>query len=355
MPIKCHDKTIKYDNETNNLLIKGVGMLFIGIDGGGTKTEFLLCNEKGKELGTVKLGCANIWQYDEQTVTEVLVDGLNKILASTGISPEQVSGVGFGAACFGESKEKDDLYKRICNKVFGNVLVEIKSDVEIALIASLGYQSGINIVCGTGSMAFGMDDHDKVERCGGWGHQIGDEGSGHWLGRKALELFTKQSDGRIEKTILYKLVKEKLNLENDFDLITMADNLLYASRTDTAAIQKILFEAAKLNDKYAIQAYEEAANEIVMLANALRNKLDFEDTVKVSYSGGVFQARDFLKKPLIRNLNKLGFKVVEPKYSPVQGAAFLAAKQFDMHNQLMESIDKNNEEKIGGSFEKSNI
>ena len=314
-------------------------MLFLGIDGGGTKTEFALYDDKGKLLGTARLGCANVWQYDEHSVTEVLKEGLELVLEGSEFTSKDISSVGFGAACFGESDVKDKDYHRICQKVFKDTKVKIISDVEVAMIASLGDQPGINIVCGTGSMAFAMDETFTVERCGGWGHQIGDEGSGHWLGRKALEIFTKQSDGRLEKTILYDLIKKELSLQSDFEIIELVDNILYRGRTEMAAIQKVLFEAAKQKDKYALTTYEEAAKEMAMLAVALRNKLDFQKTVKVSYSGGVFQVGDILMKPFKKTLKDLGFQVIDPKYSPVHGAVILAAKQFDKHVELMSAME----------------
>ena len=84
----------------------------------------------------------------------------------------------------------------------------------------LGLSSGINLVAGTGSIAYGRNDAGEEARAGGWDERFSDEGSCYWLGMKSLELFfSKESDGRAEKGALLEIFRNRFELKCDFDII----------------------------------------------------------------------------------------------------------------------------------------
>ena len=291
-------------------------MYFLGIDGGGTKTEFYLCDEGGRELSRVSMESASHWGHSGDELLSVMQEGLSYVLGDAGIGRGDIMAVGFGMAGLGESAEKDAQSTAICRRFFDGIPLGIRNDVEVALIASLGLEPGIHIVAGTGAMSYGMDQKGNTARCGGWGHEIGDEGAGYWLGKKTMELFTKQSDGRLPRTYLYDLVRDRLQLRDDFDIITVFHDQYWESRTKTAALQMILCEAAAGGDTCALQAYRDAARELALLAVAMKGKLDFSDQVTVSYSGGVFKAGAFIRDPFMNKLRDLGFTVCDPLILP---------------------------------------
>lgn len=313
-------------------------MLFLGIDGGGTKTEFALCDDKGRIYSNVIKESASYWQFSTEKLLTVIKDGVDSVLKESQASYNDIVAVGFGMAGLGENPQKDEESINICKRYFKDIPMGIRNDVEVCFIASLAFQPGINVVAGTGAMAFGEDEKGNDSRCGGWGHEIGDEGSGYWLGKKTMELFTKQSDGRLPKTYLFDLVKEKMNIQSDFDVMDIFQKEYYNSRTNTASLQNILYDAAALEDGYAIKAYQDAAEELAMLPIAIRNKLSFKDTVKVSYSGGVFRAGHFILDPFKNRLEEMGFKVCDPLLTPVQGAILLAASQINKQQVVLENL-----------------
>ena len=84
-----------------------------------------------------------------------------------------------------------------------------QTTLKLAGRGSLALKPGINIVAGTGSIAFGKSRENVSARSGGWSTFFGDEGSCYWLGRRTMELFTKQADGRVKEGELYHILKRR--------------------------------------------------------------------------------------------------------------------------------------------------
>ena len=202
----------------------------------------------------------------------------------------------------------------------------------------MGLEEGINLVAGTGSIAYGQNKFGTEARAGGWDDGFSDEGSCYWLGKKALELFSKESDGRVKKGKLLEIFRYNFNLKNDFDLIDIFDEVYKNNRTKTAELQKLLLQAAMQGDEEAIRLYEAAAEELALIIGAVYRKLEFSGDTIVSYSGGLFHAGGFILKPLVRKLEENGICLCPPKYSPVQGAALLAAREYSRDGEFLSRI-----------------
>ena len=157
-------------------------------------------------------------------------------------------------------------------------------------------------------------------RCSGWGPFLGDEASGYWIGLKLLNLFTKMSDGRIEKTKIYDMVKEKLSMEDDFEIFDITDNM---RRDEIAALARILHQALNENDPYALDILDQVTDEIAMVIDAITKNLNFDGVVDVSFSGGVTNIGDPLYEE-IKTKIKSNVSIVKPYTSPVDGSVILA-------------------------------
>ena len=305
---------------------------YIGIDGGGSKTKFLCFNHAGRECGsatTIGTYCA---QDGIDAVLSRLKDGISQCL------PEETADVliGFGMPAYGENRELDALAAQIIRETFSPMRVHIDNDAAIGWAGSLAMEPGISVVAGTGSIAYGRDTSGKAERCGGWHEFFSDEGSGYWLGKQLLQLFSQQSDGRLEKTILYDLVRKELELEDDFDIITLVNQQYARSRKDTAALQKILFEAARMGDPHALACYDRASEELSKLIVTTLNKLDFPKKVSISYQGGLFAIPDLIRNPVAHKVRAAAFPreidFCQPKLDPCRGAVLLAMAEWEPEN-----------------------
>lgn len=298
-------------------------MYYLGIDGGGTKTQFTIINENVEVIQSIKKGTSHFKQIGLDGVENVLRDGLKEVLSESGISADKINGVGIGIAGYGNIQKDRDALLKVVDKVFKEFKYILRNDVEIALAGALNGDDGVVIVSGTGSIALSKIG-DKYKRCGGWGYSIGDEGSAYWIGKKVIETFSKEADGRLEKTHIYEIIKKRLALSNDYDLIRYINEDIRADRLEIAKFSKDCFESAKLGDKNAIEIFNSASKELSELVNLLMK--DFEDDIiKVSYLGGVFKSGELILNPLIESLDKKCV-LVPPKYTADIGAAILALK-----------------------------
>lgn len=308
-------------------------MYFLGIDGGGTKTEFLLVREDGCTVSRRRSGTISYKQIGMEECITLLKDVIGSMLE--GIE-EEVS-ICLAFPNWGESRENDALFAGRLSEISRHP-IQVVNDCAAGWAGSLALQPGINLVSGTGSIAYGERADRKSARAGGWNDVFSDEGSCGWLGRRTLELFSKESDGRVEKGCLLNLMREHFQLESDIDLIDIFDNRLKGNRTKIAELQKILLRAAVDGDAAAQRMYEEAAKELALIVCAVYDKLEFEGTVPVSYSGGLFHAGDLVLKPLQEQLKEKKIRFQIPRFSPAQGAVLLAAEQGGKTEQELDSI-----------------
>ena len=301
-------------------------MYYLGIDGGGTKTQFTIINENIEVIESIKKGTSHFKQIGLNRVEKVLRDGLDEILCKSNIKLEQIDAVGIGIAGYGNIKKDREEIRKVIEKVFKSLKYILKNDVEIALNGALNGEDGIVIVSGTGSIALSKINN-QYKRCGGFGYTIGDEGSAYWIGKKIIEIFSKEVDGRLEKTYIYEIIKNNLKLSNDYDFIKYINEDIKSDRLEIAKFSKVCFEAAKLGDENAINIFNLAAKELSELINLLIKDFNYNN-VKVSYIGGVFKSEKFILDPLIKFLDKR-CELISPKYTADIGAAILAMKNID--------------------------
>lgn len=317
-------------------------MAYLGVDGGGTKTAFMLINEKGKILAYDIKGGSNYLQVGKKLMKDVFKAGILTVCEQAKIEVEEIDYAFLGVPCYGEDKEGNRFIEKTVASILSPVDYLIGNDAEAGWAGSLACQPGINIIAGTGSMSYGKDQEGNSDRCGGWGCFLGDEGSAYWLGKKLINLFTKEADGRLEKTGLYSIIKEEYNLDDDFDFISLIHNKMECKRENIAGMATLLYQAAQEGDKFAIDIFCEAAKELSLLVENLINRLDFksDQEVLVSYSGGVFKAGDLILNPLKNYLSNESVKLVKPILQPVTGAALNALINTENINNYQETVDR---------------
>lgn len=300
--------------------------MYLGVDGGGTKTAFTLINYQGEVEAELVLKTAHYIQVGFDGFRKIMKKGIESICLEAGIEKQDINYSFFAVPAYGEIKKDMPEIKKILSELMGTNDFYCANDVEAGWAGSLACKAGINIVAGTGSIGFAKDQFNNSDRSGGWGYFCGDEGSAYDLGKQLISLFTKEADGRLEKTPLYYLVKNYLKLNDDFDIINLIYNKYKFKRDKIAALALYLFQAAKKGDKHAVEAYKNAAEEYYLLIKSLTEKLDFkkEEKIKISYSGGVFKAGELVLKPLRNKLDNSRYQLQKPILKPDLGAAFYA-------------------------------
>lgn len=298
----------------------------IGVDGGGTKTAFALADISGSILSQTLLPSISYREHGMEKVASRLQEGICYLLDSAGIEETQVAVAAVGVPCYGENAQEDVVLERTIQSVFPGIRKMIVNDAQNAFYGALSCCSGINIVAGTGSIAYGEDGKGGSARSGGWSERFSDEGSCYWLGKMTMGLFCKEADGRAPKGPLYYILADALQLKDDMSFIEIMESRILPIRSEVAQFQKYLLQAAKQGDEAARSLYVEACRELTLLAVGVKRQLNFEGSVSVSLTGGLTYAGEFVEAPLSRMLALHGMLYQPCEGSPLEGAVRLACK-----------------------------
>jgi N-acetylglucosamine kinase-like BadF-type ATPase len=300
---------------------------FLGVDGGGTKTQFVLVDSAGNVLGTVTGEGSYHLEIGMAGLRRVLATGVADVLAQAEVDAGRIAHAFFGIPAYGEDSEAQVALDAMPEALLGHRRYRCGNDMVCAWAGSLAGEDGINIVAGTGSIGYG-ERRGRAARAGGWGEVFGDEGSAYWIAVQGLNIFTRMSDGRMPKGPLYTLFRDSFRLETDLDLCARVLN--DHTRDSIAAIAQLVTRAAQDGDAAAIRIFDSAADELAAVVDAVRLALDFaaDEIVPLSYSGGVFHAGALVLDPFRHHLaaRYAKYDLRTPLLSPSIGAAIYAAK-----------------------------
>lgn len=303
-------------------------MIFLGCDGGSTKTEWLLADHTGRVLShLISPGC-NYAFLGEAGFRDLISGSIRHLLTEGGITAEDVTSAMLSLTVYGEVPGTEELFPAILRESLPHSPLWIANDSVAGWGGSLAGRPGINIVAGTGSVAYGEDPSGKGCRVGGWSLFFADEGSCSWVARQLITEFVKQSDGRHPRSALYRELRQELGLENDMYFSGYLQTDVRQDSSLLAKLQLVALRAAEQGDQAAIAIYRRVAEELTETARAIRDQLDFPagEPVAVSYSGGLFRAGAVILEPFRACMEENGFTIAEPRYSPVLGALILAAR-----------------------------
>lgn len=253
---------------------------YIGIDGGATKTMVCLGDKSGDIIEVIKLGASNYHTIGIKRTKKVLKEALDAIVQDHNVSLHEIKGICFGGAGI-DSKDGVGIITNLFRELGYNNELRVCNDALIALVgANDGYNGGV-VIGGTGSVALGVDDQDKLHKVGGWGHILDDKGSGYAIGRDALSRIMEFHDGRGDETALWEKIKKHLNIETP-EQIT---DFVYCDTTnkdDVAGIAPLVLDLYE-KDNVATQIVEEAISNLNDLVDALARNIK-----KDSFSLGIY-------------------------------------------------------------------
>ena len=300
---------------------------FLGVDGGGTKTEFVCIDAHGEVAARQIEDTTYHLQVGLDGAVRALEAGVSGVCAQLGIAPAGLTYTFFGLPAFGEDSAIDPQLDRHCGRLLGTGRYRCGNDMICGWAGSLACADGINLVAGTGSIGYG-ERQGRAARVGGWGEVFSDEGSAYWIAIQGLNAFTRMSDGRRARGPLYEAFRSRFVLDADIDICArvMGDSGL--QRDEIAALAPLVAEAVAAGDPAATAIHDRAAGELAAMAEALRSGLGFapDEAVPLSWSGGVLTNDASVRARLEARLQEKGpYRFVEPRHSPAYGAALYAA------------------------------
>lgn len=297
-------------------------MHVLGIDAGGSKTVCLLADERGTIESEGRGPGANLHTAGELGLEKVLHEVMEEAIGERPIAP--------AAICLGMAGvDRDDearTVRAIMRRIGHKSRAVVVNDALIALVAGAGDAPGIVIIAGTGAIVYGRNAAGEAARAGGWGHMIGDEGSGYWIGREALAAVMRAADGRGPATDLSGDILAHFAV-ND---VSHLPRIVYdreAPRVAVAALGPIVQRAALAGDAVARRILERAAEELVLAAGSVAGRLEMRgDPFTFFLSGGAFRVVPQLVVELERRLAEVAprSQVQRLDVEPAVGAVWLA-------------------------------
>jgi N-acetylglucosamine kinase-like BadF-type ATPase len=306
-----------------------VASLLLGVDGGGTKTDFVLIDREGHVAAQHREAGAYHLQIGVDGLREVIGRGLGAIFAKLGISGDAIEHAFFGLPAYGEDNSIQPRLDALPADFLGHRRYRCGNDMISTWAGSLGGEDGIGIVAGTGSIGYG-ERAGRSARAGGWGEQFSDEGSAYWIATRGLNAFSRMADGRMPRGPLRAIFVREFRLAADLELCAYLSGDEGPTRDRIASFCPLVAQAADAGDVQALAIFEAAGRELAAIAASIRTALGYAagERVPLSYSGGVFETGDRVLAPFRQSLLKQSgdFDLRKPLLPPGAGAALYAAR-----------------------------
>ena len=298
---------------------------YLGIDGGGTKTTCAVGDET-RVLAAATAGPSNIVRVGEAQARESLQQAVHGACTASGITPGQVA-----RTCIGGSGAARPELAVIVRSILAAILptpVDVVGDMEIALQAAFGDAPGVIVIAGTGSIAFGRGKTGETLRAGGWGFEIGDEGSAHWIGRVAVSAVLRASDREGDKMAASSMAKA---LCKTWGVSSLSDLARAANSVPPPDFAALFRGVVASEDDLAREVLNRAGRELADVVAVVIRRLFCEDdkvSVPVAMIGGVFRHAALVREAFYNELQTLAprARVMPQVVDPVEGALRLARK-----------------------------
>ena len=253
---------------------------FLGVDGGGTKTEFLLTDSFGNEVRRLFLGASNPVSTDIKNTYDILNNGIFRISEGFDISEISVF-VGIAGAKSGENLK----YINNFLSEFGFAVYGCGSDIDLALEVALKGENGIAVIMGTGIVAYASHE-GRFYRTGGRGYLIDKGGSGYHFGSDALNSAFEFIDGRGGSEKILKLIENKLGKK----LEDSVNEIYNGGASFIASFAPVVFDAYNLGDASAKEIIERNTYEAAKIINAAKKNTEG----KIVVCGGMCRQKEIL-------------------------------------------------------------
>lgn len=271
--------------------------LYLGVDGGGTRVRAVLVDGAGQERGRGSAGSANPAAVGSDAAVANIRRAVAEAAAQAGADLPPVAAT-LGIAGVDRPADHAMLLPLLCDLAGRVVLV---NDAELCLEALPG-RCGVCLIAGTGSIALGRDPAGRQARAGGWGHVVGDEGSGYDIGRRALQAVLRAADGRGPPTGLHAAILAAWGLENAPALM----GRVYPERSPVvvAEVAHLVFAQSAAGDRVARRIIATAADELAAGVLAVAAHLEFAGALPLALTGGVLRSQPALRTAVLRRVRR---------------------------------------------------
>lgn len=302
----------------------------LGLDGGGTQTRVAVTNLVGDILGTGLAGACSMSAVTPLEAIAATLTATDEALRQIGASRSAILSVCAGVAGF-SSTERRMQFTKSMQDAFPRAILSVVPDYAAAFSGGIEGASGVLIIAGTGSVAYGENAAGETHKTGAYGYVIDDSGSGYGVGRSALAAVLQAADGTGPQTLLTERVMDYLGLNSLSEIVPS----VYeggVSRVTIASLSQVVANAASEDDDAIARAIlMRAGGTLASLAHGVTQRLflDADAAFPVVQIGGLWNAGDALTNVFVRSLRRFapGAIITPAQRSPVEGAVQRALMQ----------------------------
>ena len=294
----------------------------IGVDAGGTKTVAWIADAErhlvGSPIARADSGPGNIRSAGFETATANIQTAIREVTAGIPLPVRTLCICGAGAGRRGDQTRLQEWAESL--SISDGVLV--RTDAEAVLAAVSFDRTGVALIAGTGSLAWGRNAVGETHRAGGWGHLLGDEGSAFDIARTALQYVSQMADGRRERTQLLPSILQALKLQDASELVPT----IYGtnqSKHQIAMLAGQVFKCAAEGDANADDIITGAAESLFRMVATVAERLNLSDDYPLAVTGGVLIHQDAFRQRLLNMFHRSG-EAATLVEQPVEGAVALA-------------------------------
>jgi len=314
----------------------GSGGYYIGIDSGGTKCELLIASKDKKVIFNKSYKGVHYSVSGAEVYSEIVTDFIDDSLSNSCLKLKDCIGICFGIAGAREKKDRKKLKDAFVRKLSVRNII-ITTDAMTALYGAFEGNDGIILISGTGSVLYGYSG-GAISRVGGWGRIIGDEGSGYWIGKRALNLVTKEFDESNSKS-KNSLLSQKLEKGFGINKVNINEKI-FNEDFEIQIIAPIVIECAKKNCAIGKKIIAEAVESLLDHIKAYLRISNRKKHIEIAFIGSIIENKNILSDKLRSEIKKLKIvEVVPKKHSSVFGAVLLASENPEITGKLL--IEKN--------------
>lgn len=297
----------------------------IGIDAGGTSTVAWLATDAQQwpvvPLAAATAGPGNVRSAGFAAASNSLRAAIDKVMAAADLTESTVRRVCLCAAGAGQEHDRAQLREWMQSLSVASEVI-VRTDVEAVLAAATPDQTGVAVIAGTGSLAWGRNTAGQTCRTGGWGHMLGDEGSAWQIAHAALQRATQMADGRLPETRLLSELLAALQLQTAGQLVAVVSSGRH-SPFEIARLAPTVFACAAQGDLVAQSIISQAVDSLALMVTTVWERLQLPADGPLAMTGGVLIHQAEFRQQLLSRLQRAhdAAAVVD---EPVRGAVRLA-------------------------------
>jgi N-acetylglucosamine kinase-like BadF-type ATPase len=299
---------------------------YLGVDGGGTKTEAALIDERGRLVAETKGKASNPLRSSFAHAFTAIDDAIARALASAGIEATEVRGVSAGLAGAGQPRVAKRVAAFLATR-FHDAEIEAPTDLEIALESISSRGPAVVVAAGTGSAAFGRDAAGRTARAGGWGPWFSDEGSAFDIGRSAVAAMARAHDAGTPPGTFEQAVAAALDAD-DWDEVV--DHVLRRPLDRLPTVFPAVAGAADAGSETARAVLDQAVENLARMAGIVIRRLELDRAeFALGRVGGIFGRSTYLDRRIEERLAGLaaGARLTAAQCSPAMAAAQRALRR----------------------------